>query len=293
MLMPSLPRIGTRDSVLAALDSLNSVTNRTLSWRPIRAETSADGTRGYTYGYGRRVARSDTLTSVVPIQYLSFWRREADQWKLVAWLISAGGADAPAAAPEACAHPGPPEYVASNDSTAIATVRAADLDFSARSQKSGAGACLQRVRRAQWRTDRHRKKRDHLRPRCGCPRGRPTRPRRAHLGAARRRRRTVRRSRVHIRRRDHPHRQRHVVQQLSHGVEAPGRRQMALRCRWRKLGARRPERAERSRASRCTRHESARGGSLITRNRIVIARVPRTDRYCSASCRVKARALQR
>jgi ketosteroid isomerase-like protein len=138
MLMPSLPRIGTRDSVLAALDSLNSVTNRTLSWRPIRAETSADGTRGYTYGYGRRVARSDTLTSVVPIQYLAFWRREADQWKLVAWLISAGGADAPAGAPEACAHPGPPEYVATNDSTAIATVRTADLDFSARSQKSGA-----------------------------------------------------------------------------------------------------------------------------------------------------------
>jgi ketosteroid isomerase-like protein len=138
MLMPSLPRIGTRDSVLAALDSLNSVTNRTLSWRPIRAETSADGTRGYTYGYGRRVARSDTLTSVVPIQYLAFWRREADQWKLVAWLISAGGADAPAGAPEACAHPGPPEYVASNDSTAIATVRTADLDFSARSQKYGA-----------------------------------------------------------------------------------------------------------------------------------------------------------
>jgi ketosteroid isomerase-like protein len=138
LLMPSLPRIGTRDSVLAALDSLNSVTNRTLSWRPIRAETSADGTRGYTYGYGRRVARSDTLTSVVPIQYLSFWRREGDQWKLAAWLISAGGADAPPGAPEACAHAGPPEYVATNDSAAIATVRTADLDFSARSQKNGA-----------------------------------------------------------------------------------------------------------------------------------------------------------
>jgi len=138
MLMPSLARIGTRDSVLAALDSLNAVTNRTLSWRPIRAELSADGTRGYTYGYGRRVARTDTLTSVVPIQYLSFWRRENDEWKLVAWLISAGGADAPVSAPDACAHPGTPEYVATNDSTAIATVRAADLDFSARSQKSGA-----------------------------------------------------------------------------------------------------------------------------------------------------------
>lgn len=142
MLMPTLARIGTRDSVLAALDSLNSVTNRTLSWRPIRAELSADGTRGYTYGYGRRVARSDTLTSVVPIQYLSFWRRESNDWKLVAWLISAGGADAPATAPDACARPGPPTYIATHDSTAIATVRAADLDFSSRSQKAGAGAAF-------------------------------------------------------------------------------------------------------------------------------------------------------
>ena len=139
MLMPTLARIGTRDSVLAALDSLNAKIVRTLSWHPIRAELSADNTRGYTYGYGRRVAHSDTLTSVVPIQYLSFWRRESNSWKLVAWLISAGGADAPATAPAACAHPGAPTYTASHDSTAIATVRAADLDFSARSVKSGAG----------------------------------------------------------------------------------------------------------------------------------------------------------
>jgi ketosteroid isomerase-like protein len=139
MLMPTLARIGTRDSVVAALDSLNAVTNRTLSWHPIRAELSADNSRGYTYGYGRRVAHSDTLTSVVPIQYLSFWRKESNSWKLVAWLISAGGADAPATAPAACAHPGAPAYIASHDSTAIATVRAADLDFSALSVKSGAG----------------------------------------------------------------------------------------------------------------------------------------------------------
>ena len=139
MLMPALARIGTRDSVLSALDSLNAKTVRTLSWHPIRAELSADGTRGYSYGYGRRVAHSDTLTSVAPIQYLSFWRREANTWKLVAWLISAGGADAPATAPAACANPGAPAYTASHDSTAIATVRAADLDFSARSVKSGAG----------------------------------------------------------------------------------------------------------------------------------------------------------
>jgi ketosteroid isomerase-like protein len=143
MLMPSLPRIVMRDSVLAAIDSLNAVTNRTLSWRPIRGEVSADGTRGYTYGYGRRVARSDTLTSVVPIQYLSFWRREGDAWKLAAWLISAGGADAPSTAPDACAHPSPPAYIATHDSTAIATVRTADLDFSARSQRSGAGAAFE------------------------------------------------------------------------------------------------------------------------------------------------------
>ncbi len=139
MLMPALSRVGTRDSVLSSLDSLNAITKRTLSWHPIRAEVSADGTRGYSYGYGRRVAHSDTLTSVAPIQYLSFWRKEADGWKLAAWLISAGGADAPSTAPAACANPGAPTYTASHDSSAIATVRAADLDFSARSVKAGAG----------------------------------------------------------------------------------------------------------------------------------------------------------
>lgn len=139
MLMPALALIVGRDAVLAAIDSLNAVTNRTMSWRPIRAELSADGSRGYSYGYGRRVARSDTLTSVAPIQYLSFWKRDAGTWKLEAWMISAGGADAPATAPPACAHPSPPAYLAHADSGAIATVRAADLDFSARSVKAGAG----------------------------------------------------------------------------------------------------------------------------------------------------------
>ncbi|MGH7622993.1 MAG: DUF4440 domain-containing protein [Gemmatimonadaceae bacterium] len=142
MLMPALSRIVGRDAVVAAIDSLNAVTNRTMSWNPIRAEVSADGSRGYTYGYGRRVARTDTLTSVAPIQYLSFWKRDAGAWKLEAWMVSAGGADAPATAPPACAHPSPPEYSAGPDSGAIATVRTADLDFSARSVKAGAGAAF-------------------------------------------------------------------------------------------------------------------------------------------------------
>jgi ketosteroid isomerase-like protein len=142
MLMPALPRIVGRADVLAAIDSLNAVTNRTMSWHPIRAELSADGTRGYTYGYGRRVALTDTLTSVAPIQYLSFWQRDSTGWKLEAWMVSAGGPDAPASAPPACAHPGPPEYSSRDANDAIATARAADLDFSARSVKSGAGAAF-------------------------------------------------------------------------------------------------------------------------------------------------------
>jgi ketosteroid isomerase-like protein len=142
MLMPALPRIVGRADVLAAIDSLNAVTNRTMSWHPIRAELSADGTRGYTYGYGRRVALTDTLTSVAPIQYLSFWQRDTTGWKLEAWMVSAGGPDAPSSAPPACAHPGPPEYSSRSADDAIATARTADLDFSARSVKSGAGAAF-------------------------------------------------------------------------------------------------------------------------------------------------------
>lgn len=142
MLMPALPRVVGRADVLAAIDSLNAVTNRTMSWRAIRAELSSDGTRGYSYGYGRRVARTDTLTSVAPIQYLSFWKRDSTAWKLEAWMISAGGADAPATAPALCAHPGAPEYASRVSNDATSTARSADLDFSARSVKSGAGAAF-------------------------------------------------------------------------------------------------------------------------------------------------------
>ncbi len=139
MLMPALPLIESRTRSVEIIDSLNAVSGRTMSWRPIRAELSADGTRGYSYGYGRRVAGTDTLTSVAPIQYLSFWRREGGAWKLAAWMISAGGADAPPGAPAACAHPAPPEYVTTAGSAAAVSAREADLEFSAISNKSGAG----------------------------------------------------------------------------------------------------------------------------------------------------------
>jgi ketosteroid isomerase-like protein len=142
MLMPALPLIEGRAHAVEIVDSLNAVASRTMSWRPIRAELSADGTRAYSYGYGRRVAGTDTLTSVVPIQYLSFWRRDGSAWKLAAWLVAAGGADAPAGAPAACAHPGAPAYIARADPTAAVSVREADLDFAALSTRSGAFAAF-------------------------------------------------------------------------------------------------------------------------------------------------------
>src|SRR5450432_3179780 len=129
----SAAQLSARNTLLAADSALSLVANHSLH------DAIASGASDDVVMLMPTLAHSDTLTSVVPIQYLSFWRRESNNWKLVAWLISAGGADAPATAPAACAHPGAPTYTASHDSTAIATVRAADLDFSALSVKSGAG----------------------------------------------------------------------------------------------------------------------------------------------------------
>ncbi|HEX2187487.1 MAG TPA: MBL fold metallo-hydrolase, partial [Longimicrobiaceae bacterium] len=55
----------------------------TLTWRPLRADVSADGTRGYSYGF-TEVRLPDG--SSAPGKYSAFWRRGADgSWKVAAY----------------------------------------------------------------------------------------------------------------------------------------------------------------------------------------------------------------
>lgn len=103
-----------------------------LTWEPVRADVSADGTVGYTLGFGRAVtAEGDTVHA----RLISFWRKDADgAWKLAAHV--------PALNPEA-PRPVPAGFGTPNDNglagvdhnadaaASLAAVLQADRDFAA------------------------------------------------------------------------------------------------------------------------------------------------------------------
>lgn len=69
------------DSVLAAFASSPDAGGR-MTWTPVRAGVSGDGTHAYTVGMGS-VRRTDGTRS--QFKYLSYWIREGEGWRVAAW----------------------------------------------------------------------------------------------------------------------------------------------------------------------------------------------------------------
>jgi ketosteroid isomerase-like protein len=150
-LYPGRPIARGRDAVAALLRSLPEERGRTMTWRPVLADISADGTRGYTVGYGERTGMTESSGSPW-IKYISFWRKGDDgRWRVAAWVLTGGAPGAPDSAPSACrARVGVPTVrtaaaVASraNDASAAVVdardaVRRADSTFAALSARAGA-----------------------------------------------------------------------------------------------------------------------------------------------------------
>jgi ketosteroid isomerase-like protein len=89
-LHPGAPLVRGKDAIRPA----------SLTWTPAYAEVSADGTRGYTYGW----TRLDTL----PGKYLACWRRDGNRgWRVTAFARTAAGAPPPANSPQRAATPTP------------------------------------------------------------------------------------------------------------------------------------------------------------------------------------------
>jgi ketosteroid isomerase-like protein len=76
-------RLTTPGAVRDFLDSDSANTGARLTWTPLRADVSADGTRGYTYGYATATLANG---NEVPGKYLAYWRREPDgEWRVAAY----------------------------------------------------------------------------------------------------------------------------------------------------------------------------------------------------------------
>jgi len=149
VVMPSGPaHVVGRDAVLAAFRDSPAFREGRLSWTPVRAGISADGTQGFTYGYlslsGGDPARRER-------KYLAYWVRGGEGWRVAAYRQiprPAGEVTAellPASLPGFAAPPNPDEAVIEAHQRSLA---AAERAFSDRAQQVGLRAAFREYGRA-------------------------------------------------------------------------------------------------------------------------------------------------
>lgn len=147
--MPGGPALTTgRDAVLALLRAAPAWQSGIVSWHPIRAGVSADGTQGFTYGYL-------TVTVGDPARrerkYLAYWVRRPEGWRVAAWKQAprpAGDVSAdmtPPSLPVATVAPDPNPAIAAAHQASLA---AAERAFSDRAQSIGLAAAFREYGRA-------------------------------------------------------------------------------------------------------------------------------------------------
>jgi ketosteroid isomerase-like protein len=160
-LYPRHPIVRGRAAAAALLASLPNAAGRTMTWRSVRADLSADGTRGYTVGYGELTGITENSGSPW-IKYIAFWKRDdagRGPWRVAAWVMSGGAPGAPAAAPAGCPSPLgaaadaaaslPPASsasaaasVADREAAARDAVIRADASFAALAESAGPGVAF-------------------------------------------------------------------------------------------------------------------------------------------------------
>lgn len=72
---------GKTASVAALRGNAENATSH-ISWQPIRAGVSSDGTHGFTQGY---IATTRANGTVLPGKYLSYWVKGADGWRVMSY----------------------------------------------------------------------------------------------------------------------------------------------------------------------------------------------------------------
>lgn len=131
-----------RDAVLAQLRAAPAWQSGAVSWRPVRAGISADGTQGFTYGFL-------TVTAGDPVRrerkYLAYWVRRPEGWRVAAWKQvprPAGEVSAAMQDPSLPATTAPPPSDPAVAARHGASLAAAEQAFSDRAQHVGLGAAF-------------------------------------------------------------------------------------------------------------------------------------------------------
>ena len=137
-----LPIVRGRAAAAAIVEAESLSKGTAVRWQPVRAEVSADGRSGYSYGYtiyGAPAAGSAGAPSIRVDRYISFWHREDAGWRIVAYAETYGAPPAALALPRAAAAAVVPDSAMARTRGPLEQVRAADTAFSALARRVGTG----------------------------------------------------------------------------------------------------------------------------------------------------------
>ncbi|HEV2643209.1 MAG TPA: nuclear transport factor 2 family protein, partial [Candidatus Elarobacter sp.] len=145
LLYPGQPIAQGRAVAIAVLEDVPSARRLRMTWRAVRGEISADGSRAYTSGYGRSTLAGSTDSAHV--RYIAYWRRINDRWRVGAMVITPAAVGGFTSAPAGCgARAAATARTATQGRTDAREQRrallATDADFSARSARDGAAAAF-------------------------------------------------------------------------------------------------------------------------------------------------------
>lgn len=110
-------------------------------WQPVRAEVSADGRNGYTYGYTiyGTPASATGAPSIRIDRYIAYWRRDDAGWRIAAYAETYGSPPAALSLPPVAASAVLRDTLMARTRGPLEQIRTSDMAFSSLAGRVGTG----------------------------------------------------------------------------------------------------------------------------------------------------------
>lgn len=138
-LRDGLPIVRGRDAARAIVEAESLGTTTAVRWQPVRAEASADGRSGYSYGYAIYSVSGPGAPSIKLDRYIAFWRRELPGWKISGYAETYGSPPPALTLPRTAMTSVVPDVPMARARGALEAIRAADSEFAKTALKIGTG----------------------------------------------------------------------------------------------------------------------------------------------------------
>ncbi|MEO7711767.1 MAG: DUF4440 domain-containing protein [Gemmatimonadaceae bacterium] len=124
---------------IVGAESLNVAS--AVRWQPVRAEVSADGRNGYTYGYTiyGLPASATGAPSIRIDRYIAYWRRDDAGWRIAAYAETYGAPPAPLSLPQVAASAVLRDTLMARTRGPLEQIRTSDMAFSSLAGRVGTG----------------------------------------------------------------------------------------------------------------------------------------------------------